>query len=70
MLIASDGHGDAVFGKRLNFVFLCGGNRNAVLLQLVDDDLYDFMDVLQRFLAGAPRGGGAVLLKGQLACLR
>src|ERR1039457_337338 len=63
MLIASDGYGHAFVGKHLYFVFRPGGDRDAVLLQLVDYDLHDFVDVLEGFLAGVPPGSGTVLLK-------
>lgn len=63
MLIASDGYGEAFAGKYLYFVFRTGRNRNADLLQLVDDDLHYFVHVLESFLARVGPGGGAVQLK-------
>ncbi len=64
MLIASNGDGDTFVGKHLYFVFWPVGDGNAVVAELVDDHLHDFVDVLQGFLAGVSPGGGAVLLEG------
>src|SRR5260370_30638938 len=63
MLIASNGDGDTFVGKHLYFVFWPVGDGNAVVAELVDDHLHDFVDVLQGFLAGVSPGGGAVLLE-------
>jgi hypothetical protein len=64
MLIASNGDGDAFVGKHLYFIFWPVRDGNAVLAELVDDHLHNFVDMPHGFLAGVSPRGGAVLLQG------